>query len=150
MKKNKKIITICSSAAFFKQNIEVAEKLKVAGFKVKIPLSAERMKRAGDFNVERSKPWLKEPKEYKSKTFFMNHHIDKVLASDAILVLNYNKKGIDGYIGGNTLIEIAIAFVNKKPIYILNSITDDLGFKEEIMGMKPIFINGDLNKIQKD
>ena len=71
----------------------------------------------------------------------------EVKDGDAVLVLNYEKKGVPGYIGGNTLIEAAGGFHYKKPIYILNPISNDLSFKEEILGMRPVFLNGDLNKI---
>ncbi len=43
--------------------------------------------------------------------------------------------------------EMAIAFHLKKPIYILNTIASALPHEEEIYGMQPIFINGDLSKI---
>ena len=65
------------------------------------------------------------------------------------MVVNYEKNGIDGYIGGNTLIEMAIAYHYKKPIYILNSISDKLGFKEEVLGLHPIFLNGEAEKISE-
>ena len=48
---------------------------------------------------------------------------------------------------GNTLIEAAIGFDRGKPVYILNPISPDLGFKEEIYGLQPIFLNGDISKI---
>ena len=36
---------------------------------------------------------------------------------------------------------------SKKPIYILNPIVDNLNIKEEILGLQPKFLNGDLTKI---
>lgn len=37
-----------------------------------------------------------------------------ICGSDAILVLNYDKKGIKNYIGGNTLMEMGFAHVHDK------------------------------------
>lgn len=74
-------------------------------------------------------------------------YFEKVNWSDAILVLNYDKNNIIGYIGGNTLMEIGVAFFLKKKIYLLNLIPE-ISYKEEIIGMKPIIINGDLSIIK--
>ncbi len=145
--KRKKIITICSSASFFKQALNIEKQLKAFGFKVKLPYTAFKMKRSGDFKVETYKIWFKDTKQYNRKTWLIKNHFGKIIRSDAILILNYEKNGVPGYIGGNTLIEAAIAFHYKKPIYILNPISDGLNFKEEIFGMQPIFLNGNLEKI---
>ena len=56
------------------------------------------------------------------------------------------KDGKKNYIGGNTLMEMGLAFFLKKKIFLLNQIPE-LSYKEEILGVKPILINGDLNKI---
>jgi hypothetical protein len=74
-------------------------------------------------------------------------HYEKIDWCDAILAVNHDKRGITGYIGGNTLIEIGVAFYLHKPIYILNSVSSELSYKQEIMGMKPILLNGDVSLI---
>ena len=66
--------------------------------------------------------------------------------ADAALVANFDKNGVVGYIGANTLIEMGVAFYRKKPIYVLNSIPE-MSYTEEILGMQPIVVNGDLAKI---
>ena len=70
--------------------------------------------------------------------------------SDAILVLNLEKKGIKSYIGGNTLIEMGFAYCHNKKIYLFNSIperSEKMYYVDEIIDMKPIVINSDLTKI---
>ena len=67
--------------------------------------------------------------------------------ADAILVLNLDKKGIQNYIGGNTLMEIGFAHVLNQKIFLYNPIPDIDLYKTEIEAMKPIIINKDLNKI---
>jgi hypothetical protein len=64
-----------------------------------------------------------------------------------VLILNYSKKEIANYIGANTLIEMGLAFYLHKKIFLLNPIPE-ISYKEEILAMKPIVINGDLNKIE--
>lgn len=67
--------------------------------------------------------------------------------ADAILVANYDKNGTKNYIGGNTLMEIGFAHVLNQKIYLLNPIPEIPYYKTEIEAMKPVIINGDLEKI---
>ncbi len=145
--KTRKTITICSSAAFFSKALEVGEELKKLGFGVKLPHTAQRMKQSGDFRVETYKTWFKNKKDYARKRWLINSHFRKVISCDAILVVNEKKNGVGGYIGGNTLMEMAIAFHYKKPIYILHPVSEALGWKEEVFGVHPIFLNGKVEKI---
>lgn len=145
--KTNKIITICSSASFYKEVLEIEKELKKLGFKVKIPHTANKMKRSGNFNVEDYKTWYKNGADYKKKTKLMNQHFKKVMQADAILVVNNEKRGISGYIGGNVLMEMTLAYHLKKKIFIWNEVASDLQIEEEIRGVNPIFINQDLLKI---
>ena len=43
--------------------------------------------------------------------------------------------------------EMTVAFHNKKKIFIYNKISDELAFAEEVYGMNPKFLSGDLKKI---
>lgn len=141
-------ITICSSASFYEKVFEIKKKLEELGFKVLIPLTANKMKKRKDFNVDHYKTWFKNTKDYKIKTKLMKHHFEKVKEGDAILVLNLEKRGMPGYIGGNVLMEMTVAFQNKKPIYIFNQISENLNIKEEVLGLSPKFLNGNLKKIR--
>lgn len=147
-KKKKKEIVLCSSAAFYKQMIEVENELKKLGFKVSVPITTNIMKKSGDFKVENYKTWYKNAKDYKRKTFLTKHHFNKIVKGDYILVLNYEKNGTLGYIGGAVLSEMALALYFKKKIYVLNPIPKGLSYEEELYGMLPIIINGDLSLIK--
>lgn len=149
MIKNNKTIVICSSASFYIQVIEVQKQLENLGFRVLVPLTAKKMLKSNDFRVETYKTWMERPSDYKQKALLTKGHFDKVVKGDAILVLNYEKNGKQGYIGGAVLSEMALAFYFKKPIYILNPIDESSGFKEELHGFLPIILNGDLNLIKK-
>jgi len=145
--KKQKIITICSSASFYKQVIEVQQQLQKLGFKVVVPLTANKMKRSGDFDVAHYKTWFKTG-DYKRKAYLTKKHFAEVAKGDITLVLNYPKNGRPGYIGGAVLCEMGLAFYLGKSIYILNPIDETSNFKEEILGMQPVIINGDLRKIK--
>jgi len=72
---------------------------------------------------------------------------EKVISSvDAVLVLNLNKNGVSGYIGGATFLEMYDAFRLGKLIFLFNDISDNL-LSDEIKGFSPIIINGDLTKV---
>jgi hypothetical protein len=146
--KKAKTIVLCSSASFYKQVIEVRDALKKMGFKVLAPLTAGKMERTGDFKVETYKTWFKDSNAYDRKKFLTKHHFNKVAKGDAALILNYEKNGKPGYIGGAVLTEMAIALHFQKPIYILYPIDQNIGYKEEILGMLPVILNGDLKLIK--
>lgn len=67
---------------------------------------------------------------------------------DAVLVVNVDRKGIKGYIGGNSFLEMGFAYVLNKPIYLLHQIPD-VGYRDELEAMSPIMLNGDLPKIKE-
>lgn len=147
MRKVKKIITLCASASFYKELLEVEQQLKNLGYQVKIPKTARKMQRLGNFAVDTHKTWYTNKADYKIKKALMDAHFKKVIASDAILVINAEKKEIKGYIGGNGLMEMVLAYHYKKPIYVWSDIDSSSSFEEEIIGLGSIFINKDLSKI---
>jgi hypothetical protein len=147
-KKIKKTITICSSASFYSQVVEVQKQLKDLGFKVRVPITVNKMVKSNDFKVETYKTWMERPEDYKRKAYLTKKHFGEVEKGDVVLVLNYKKNGKDGYIGGAVLSEMAVAFYLKKPIYILNPIDESSSFKEELYGMFPIILRGDLKNIK--
>ncbi len=79
---------------------------------------------------------------------FIREHFRKIEKSDAILVLNYDKKGIANYIGGNTFLEMGLAFWLGKKMYLLYAIPD-MDYKTEMHAMQPIVLNGDFTKIRQ-
>jgi hypothetical protein len=77
---------------------------------------------------------------------FIRKHYNLITNSDAILVLNHNKKGIKNYIGGNSLMEMGFAHVNNKKVFLLNPVPE-LSYSDEISAMTDVILNGNLNKI---
>lgn len=77
----------------------------------------------------------------------IREHYNKIVESDAILVINKDKNGINNYVGGNAFLEIGYAYVLNKNIFLLNPIPNMI-YSTEIEAMKPIILNGDLSKIR--
>ena len=131
--------------------IEVTKKLEALGHEVELPMNEIADKDGNMISIteyyERRKSessdtsWIWDRKEQAIRA-----HFEKIEWADAILVLNYDKRGLANYVGGNTLIEMGLAFHLRKTIYLLNPIPE-IGYKEELLAMKPVLINGDLGKI---
>lgn len=140
-------IAICGSLDFTKEIADVAEELKKKGHKVTIPKTSELILK-GEVTLERIKQEKENGTIYKRKKKLnvIRYYYEKIGEADAILVLNYDKKGIKNYIGGNTFLEIGFAHVLGKTIFLLNDIPD-LSYTEEIKAMNPVVINEDLKKI---
>ena len=151
-------ITICGSIGFYKEMELARDELIKHAHEVKIPeLALEVPQEFGGGKKVYFGQYIEQNggidafsaghKIWNLKEGAIKDHYEKVDWCDGILVINHEKRDIDGYIGGNTLIEIGVAFYLKKRIYVLNPVSSELSYKQEIMGMKPIILNGDLRKI---
>jgi hypothetical protein len=145
--KNMKI-TICGSAAFVEEMQGVAAELKNLGHEVKgmptkfVDGDGREWQTADYHKFKKSRPFDK-PEFLNNHHQRIREHFDKVEWSDAILVTNYDKNGVADYIGPNTLMEMGVAFYLGKKIYLLNPVPDT-PWKEEILGMRPEVLNGNL------
>lgn len=83
------------------------------------------------------------------KPIWTQNHFKKIENSDAVLILNYEKNNIKGYLGSNTLMEISVAFFLGKEIYLLNPIDEEHPHFEELAGINSIVLHGKLNKIRR-
>lgn len=151
-------ITICGSIAFYKEMDTARAQLVSVGHEVKIPeldkeapleFGGEKKVNFGKYIEDNGGIDAFSPTHeiWNIKEGAIRDHYEKINWSDAILVINPEKRGIEGYVGGNTLIEIGVAFYLKKPIYILNPVSQELTYKQEILGMKPMLLNGNLELI---
>lgn len=143
----KPVITICSSANFYREVVDIQEKLQAMGYEVIVPILATRMKESGDYEVSHYKTWYGNPDDYAKKAQLMHGHFDEVKKANAILVVNNEKRGVQNYIGGNVLMEMALAFDLNQPIFLLNDMPEESSFLEEIKGVGSIPLRGDLKAI---
>lgn len=68
---------------------------------------------------------------------------------DWLLILNFSHRGIENYIGGNSFMEMVIAFFLKKPIYLLNDIPEEMTYTEEIKSLYPVVVHSLSNFLKK-
>ena len=151
-------ITICGSIGFYVEMESARDELVKHGYEVKIPeLALEVPQEFGGGKKVYFGQYIEQNggidtfpaghRIWALKEEAINSHYEKIDWCDVILVINHEKRGINGYVGGNTLIEIGVAFYLKKKIYILNPVSSELSYKQEIMGMKPIMLNGNFSRI---
>ncbi len=144
-------ICICGSIAFFDEMLDAKKKLEEMGHEVDLPptevLDGEGKLIAVSEYYRIRKAGSKEQWVWDAKKKAMLTHFKKEEWADAILVLNHEKNGFAGYIGANTLIEMGLALWLGKEIYLLNEIPE-IPSKEEILGMQPTLLNGDLNVLK--
>jgi len=154
-------ITICGSIAFYQEMEENKKLLEANGHEVSIPLlSNEAPAEMGGGNKIYFGKFIEDnggvdafPPNHEIwnlKEKAIRDHYEKIKWRDAILVSNHEKRGVEVYIGGNTLIEIGVAFFLGKKIYILNPISSELSYKQEIYSMRPVLLNGDINLVNQE
>ncbi|KKP94805.1 MAG: hypothetical protein UR99_C0036G0003 [Candidatus Moranbacteria bacterium GW2011_GWD2_36_12] len=72
---------------------------------------------------------------------------EKLKNSDGLLVLNKSQKDKkEDYISGSSFLEMGFAHALGKKIYLLQGIPE-VTYKDEIMAMNPVVLNGNLDKI---
>lgn len=130
-------IAICGSMAFANEMADTKKSLEELSHRVELPKGIEY------FLIGTA---TEETKWEKIEFDSFKHYYGIICNSDAILVLNYDKHGIQNYIGGNSLMEMGFAYVNNKKIFLMNQIPK-LSYTEEIEAMKPIIIFRNMTKI---
>lgn len=141
------IIAISASFSFYEHVAQLADELTVLGYTPRIPKAVQQMKKTGDFTKDPLRNTTGEFSDYSEKSKVMREYFDEIMHADAILVVNDEKHGQANYIGPNVLMEMALAFALHKPIYLLNVIPTESPFIEEIRGLAPIELRGDVRAI---
>ncbi len=134
-------ITICGSMQFHKEMEDMRKRLQSRGFTVLVPADLD--------HIENNESYMTNDEDKISTKIefdFIREHFKKIEQADAILILNYEKKGIAGYIGGNTFLEMGYAFGLDKKLYLLHAIPE-MDYKTEMYAIQPIILDGDLDKI---
>ncbi len=127
-----------------KEMVEVEENLKKLGYEVVLP----------DFTYEYAKIKFSdkihtESARNKIKYGLIHGHYEKIKEGDAVLIVNVDKNGIEGCVGGNSFLEMGFAYILNKPIYLLYNIPE-MGYTDEIKAMNPIVLCGDCSQINTE
>lgn len=134
-----KKITLCGSMKFFDEMEQLQSELEGIGFEVLSP-TLEGVK------TDYAKMTTEQKGEVKQS--FTDRHLAKIKDSDAILVVNYPKNGIDNYIGASAFLEMGFAYVLEKKIFLLNEVPEQWN-SEEILWLRPVVLHGDIGSLQK-
>ncbi len=134
-------IFICASKHLYHKIPEIQKILEENGHVLTMPNSYDE-----PMKEEEMKKLGKE-KHTKWKSEMLKKDKVNIMPNDAILVLNFEKKGIPNYIGGATFLEMYKAWELGKKIFLYNPIPENI-LKDEICGFNPIILNRDLSKIQ--
>ena len=129
---------------FSRRMLEIRESLLEMGHIANTPPFTEKYAK-----LESPEKRHSESLENKIKHDLIRVYYNKIKNSDAVLVVNENKNNIESYIGGNSFLEMAFAYILNKNIYLLNNIPE-MGYVDEIKAMQPIILNGDLEKISQN
>lgn len=129
-------ITLCSSAKFFEMLWGIKKSIEEIGYEVLLPSMI-------DFH------YLQEDSLAKIQHGLINDHFQKIDQSCAIYVANYCKNEIAGYIGGNSLLEMGLAFYRKIPILLLNEIPQHISYREELLALQPIVVGEDWGRLDR-
>jgi nucleoside 2-deoxyribosyltransferase len=138
------MITICGSMKFHLEMETMKRMLETNGHIVLIPKKGVE----GEIPVEaREGITNDEIIAAKIEYDFIREHFRNIEKADAILVLNYEKNGIPNYIGGNTFLEMGVAFWLKKVIYLLHPVPET-DYATEMHAMLPIVLHGNVKMIK--
>ena len=134
-------IFIGCSKHFYHKIPEIKKELEKAGHSITLPNSYEdpfKEEKVKEQSAEEHVIW---------KQGMMKLHEPKIKENEAVLILNFEKNGQQNYIGGGTFMEIVKAWELGKKIYLYNPIPENI-FKDELTGINPVVINGDLEKVK--
>jgi hypothetical protein len=134
-------IIICGSISAAEDILSIKKTLEEDGHIVEIP---EGVKHLHDWEGDGAAN--SEKAERKIKNDLIRGYFEKMKEYEVVLIVNPEKKGIPGYIGGNTLIEMAFAHILNKKLYCLNPLPE-LSYASEMIAMQPIILHGDVKKI---
>ena len=139
VKPNLSRIVICGSMTFYDEMTELKNELQKKGIDCIIPAQENHL--IDDFTEEQMN-------EFKRKV--SNSYLAKIRNrnTESILIYNQKKRGIDNYIGPNTLVEIAMAFAWYRKIYLYYDLYEP--FADELKAWGAISLNGSLDLLTID
>lgn len=133
-------IFIACSKHFYHQIPTIKDVLEKRGHILAMPNSYDQPMKEEEMK-------LLSPEEHiKWKGEMLRKDKENIEPNDAILILNYEKKGQPNYVGGATFLEMFRAWEMGKKLFLLNPIPDNL-LKDEIIGFNPVILNGNLELI---
>jgi hypothetical protein len=135
-------IIICGSVSAAEEIFNARDMLEGKGHEVIIPEGVR------DENLrKRNSVGISERTSDKIKYDLIRGYYEKIKTCDAVLVVNPEKKGIAGYIGGNTFLEMGFGFVLNKKLFCLYKVPE-MPYTSEILAMRPTVLDGNLDLLK--
>lgn len=130
-------VALCGSMAHKDEWLKVIDELRGMGLTVSTP------------DLSETYDWssLADEEIIREKGRLIRRHFANIAKAKVVLIANYEKNGIDNYIGSNSFLEMGAGFAFEKPIYLLNPVPKQDNY-EEILALEPIVIDGDLSRIE--
>jgi nucleoside 2-deoxyribosyltransferase len=123
--------------AFIDEMERLAAELEHFGCEV---LSPVREEHGLDWSI------LSRPETLALKKSYVDTHLDKIRRADAVLIANFRKHGVEGYVGPNTLMEAAFAYAQGIPVIFLHDPYDQASGLE-CGSISRGFVNGDASAV---
>lgn len=137
-------IALCGSMDFVAEMRAARLALEKRGFQVFVPEDPDL---ASQPELLEKYLQLSKTEQRQIRLGLIQAHLDKIRLADAILVVNATKGEVAGYIGANTLIEMAFAYVLNKKIYVLNPIGSQKN-QDEAEALAEVVLEGDLARLE--
>ena len=138
-------IAMCGSMTVHPKIMELASQLEAMGHTTIVPkFSLFELERIGQ--GESLESIHGESTQAKIDEDLIRYFYRQIQESDAILVVNIERKGIPGYIGGNTFLEIGFAHVLGKQVFLLHPLPE-MAYTDELLAMQPTVLDGNVEKL---
>jgi hypothetical protein len=138
-------IMICGSMTFSKEMAAAKKSLEAMSHEARLPCDIDvHLKDSGLIDD------LDADLEHCLTNNVLRTCMDYIAWSDAVLVMNYPKNGIKGYVGASVLMEMGLAFYMGKRIFLLFPVPhpSEARWSHEVRLTSPVVIDGDLSKIR--
>jgi diphthamide synthase subunit DPH2 len=139
-------ICVCGSMSFVREMVAVGAELEQQGHSVILPDRSE----AYDDEPVLGAPVISSEltAQRKIEHDFIRKHYEAIARADAVLVLNYTKCDVVGYVGANSFLEMGFAHVLHKPIYLVEPLNaSQTAYYPEMLAMQPVNIGADWTKL---
>jgi hypothetical protein len=137
--KNSQRIVICGSMSVYTEMVTIQNELLLNEVRTIVPVAEDHIK-----------PSMSEDDYNHFKRTVSMAYIAKIRDPQTygVLAVNFERYDIPSYIGANTFAEIAVAFAQRKKVYILCGIPEF--YSDELRAWRAIDLRGDLTQIIQD
>ena len=132
----------------------VAKNLENAGFTTTYPrLTEEEIKTGANTFMDHVdtlgglEKVLPEDPIWKIKGDAIKSYLKEIDKADAVLFCNFDKGEKKNRVGDNSFLEMGYSFFKEKKIFVLQAPPYGDDKIEEVLGMQPLFLNGDISKL---